>query len=111
MTCSSRNRAGLRTRSPSSTRLADAPSLLHEPISNALTLRRSPDSILNDGDRPSAITTSNSIEWTSAGYSHDYEPLIDLGAFRWVRSIRISYIVALDWNKEVRTMLIPGWVA
>ena len=60
-------------------------------------------SILNDGDVPSSISTSNSIEWTPAGYAHDYEPLLDLGESRWVRSVSVSYIVALDWNKQVRT--------
>ena len=59
-------------------------------------------SILNDGDVPSVISTSNSIEWTSASYEHDYEPLLDLGEFRWVRSVSVSYIVALDWNKQAR---------
>uniref|UniRef100_A0A7S0J0T4 EGF-like domain-containing protein n=1 Tax=Calcidiscus leptoporus TaxID=127549 RepID=A0A7S0J0T4_9EUKA len=60
--------------------------------------------ILNNGDRPTSITTSNGVEWTASG-THDYKPVLDLGRVRRVAAIEVSYIVARSWGKFAPTSI------
>ena len=52
--------------------------------------------ILNDGGIPSDATEANSIRvaWADASSWVDPEPMLDLGNFRWVRAVRVSYVVS-----------------
>jgi len=53
--------------------------------------------ILNNGEKPSDISTENSVEWDAE--SHDYKPLLDLGTSFNVEKIEVSYIINVGMGK------------
>ena len=55
--------------------------------------------VLNDGDVPSKITRTNFVDWSGEGSWGDHDPLLDLGEVRFVRKVRVSYIVVHAYSK------------
>ena len=53
--------------------------------------------ILNDGDIPNSISTTNSIEFTAS--MNDYDPVFDFGQRVCISSFELSYIITRGWNK------------